>query len=359
MNSLRSTRRPVAGFTLVELLVVIAIIGVLVALLLPAVQAAREAARRMSCANNVKNVALAIHNFHDANKYLPHGIDYGRYGPENFITAPNTKTPVARSKYAEDMNLSGKGWIVDILPQLEQQALYNNLKPGFEDPGTATNNFAAGIGGGRGMGAMQIREFVAQQLPVLTCPSDPSSRARDDQWQWGTAAAGVLVATTSYKGVLGDAKVGMAFGANGLWSKAGDTYWGSEPDCFESINCNGLFWRFSYYDPINFKKVSDGLSNTLMVGEAVVEQDFHSAAYFSDGDWASCNMQLNYFVQATPEEIKNDYWFDVRGFRSLHPGGVHFALADASVQFISEDVDHLVYRAMSTRDGGETAALNN
>ncbi|MAT69096.1 MAG: hypothetical protein CMJ58_06175 [Planctomycetaceae bacterium] len=341
------------GFTLVELLVVIAIIGVLVALLLPAVQAAREAARRMSCANNVKNLALAVQNFHDATKHLPYGIDYGRYGPENEITAPNNRMNVTPSKWAKNDNLTGKGWIVDVLPQLEQQPLYDGMKPGFQYEPNQSKNFSAGGRGGSGMGNITIRQFIAQQIPVLSCPSDPSGGVREDQWHWGNVAT----ATTNYKGVIGDPKIGMTFGANGEWSKSGDDYWGSEPDCFESINCPGLFWRFSYYNPINFKEISDGLSNTFLIGEAVVEQDFHSAAYFSDGDWASCNQQLNYFVLAEPDQIKNDFWFDVRGFRSRHPGGAHFAMADASVQFVGEDIDHLIYRGLSTKAGGEIVSL--
>ncbi len=341
------------AFTLVELLVVIAIIGVLVALLLPAVQAAREAARRMSCANNIKNVALAVHNYHDNQKHLPFSIDYGRYGGEYYAKADNSRTPEPPSVYKRTNNLNGKGWIVDILPQLEQQAMYNGMKLGFDDPSAASMQFFATPTAGRGMGRIEIREHLARQLPVLTCPSDPSSLPRNDLWHW----TGITAAVTSYKGVLGDTKVGASFNAEGLWSKKSEN-WGSEPDCFESLGCNGLFWRFAYYNPISFKNISDGLSNTLMVGEGVVEQDFHSAAYFSDGDWGSCNMQLNYFVQAEPAAIKNDFWYDVRGFRSYHPGGVHFAMADASVQFLSEGIDHATYRALSTKDGGETISLN-
>ena len=83
----------------------------------------------------------------------------------------------------------------------------------------------------------------------------------------------------------------------------------------------------SYYSPIKLKSATDGLSNTILVGESVVEQDFHSAAYFSDGDWAAANMQLNFFVIGEPDQIKNDFWADVRGFRSQHPGGAQFAFA--------------------------------
>ena len=343
-------RQPLpSGFTLVELLVVIAIIGVLVALLLPAVQAAREAARRMSCSNNVKNIGLAIHNFHDAKKHIPFSINYnGSTGREEYRRTTGVEKAAA-SKYVQKNNLNGKGWIVDILPQLEQQAMFNGMKLGFDDPATALMTFIATPTNGRGMGRMQVREYMDDQLPVLTCPSDQSAVPRLTNYHWPS----VLTAVTSYKGVAGDTAMGQVFGAGGLWS---NSQWGSVPDCFETLGCNGFFWKMSYYEPMNFKRVSDGLSNTLMVGEAVAEQDLHGMAYFADGDWASANMQLNFFLVGD-EALVNQRWYDVRGFRSLHPGGVQFAMADASVQFVNEGLDHAVYRALATRDGGEAVSL--
>ncbi len=349
-RNLPRRRKLFSAFTLVELLVVIAIIGVLVALLLPAVQAAREAARRIQCSNNMKNVALAVVNYHDVKRHLPFDINWStNFGGEYYLQADGSKDPASPSKYVSGRNRNGKGWIVDILPQLEQQAMYDGMKLGFDDPSKKIMDFLARANNGSGMGRMDVREFMDNQLSVLTCPSDPSAVPRDDMWWW----TGATVAVTSYKGVAGDTAVGKAFDAGGLWSNED---WGSIPDRFESLGCNGLFWKFGYYDPINFRQISDGLSNTLMIGESVVEQDLHSMAYFSDGDWASCNMQLNYFMPNL-ENVKID-WYDVRGFRSLHPGVVQFAMADASVQVLNEGIDHDIYRALSTRDGGEVAGLD-
>lgn len=348
---------PSKGFTLVELLVVIAIIGVLVALLLPAVQAAREAARRMSCSNNIKNVGLAIHNYESSKKHVPFSIDYGRFGPGEGYYESNQPCVQGRfvraspSKYKANNNLNGKGWIVDILPYLEQPAMYDGMKPGFDDPSADNMMFGAGSTGGRGMGRMEVRPFIEMQLPVLTCPSDPSAAPRDDQWHWPN----ITVATTSYKGNLGDHAVGAAFGWSGPFANCDN---GSIPDRFETLGANGFFWRMSYYEPVAFKSVQDGLSNTLLVGESVVDQDYHSAAYFSDGDWAAANMQLNFFANGDPDQIRNDFWADVRGFRSLHPGGVQFVMGDASVQFLAEGIDHQVYRGLATRDGGEVVSVN-
>ena len=345
---------PQRGFTLVELLVVIAIIGVLVSLLLPAVQAAREAARRMSCVNNMKNVALAVQNHHDVKDHLPYSVDYGLYGGEVYLDG----TEAAKSNLwrgNEKRYFSGKGWIVDILPQLEQQAKYDRIKPFLATSGDRTTFFAK-PNLGKGIGDASLRDITGEQMSILTCPSDPTAIPRDDLWHWKDVFTGV----TSYKGVAGDTAVGgespvggSITGGAGEWD---DEPWGSTPDCFEYLDCNGLFWRFSYYDPINFRRITDGLSNTFLMGEAVTEQDLHAAALFSDGDWASCNQQLNYFVPDV--QLVTDNWYDVRGFRSYHPGGVNFAMVDASIQFVNEDIDHRIYRGLSTKDGGEIASID-
>ena len=106
------------------------------------------------------------------------------------------------------------------------------------------------------------------------------------------------------------------------------------------------------------RRVSDGTSNTFLIGECVPRVDLHSAAFFSDGDWASCYSQLNFFPQDQSIQWLKDNWFEVRGFRSLHPGVVHFAMADASVQSITEGIDHSIYRALSTREGGEVVTID-
>lgn len=302
------------AFTLVELLVVIAIIGILVALLLPAVQAAREAARRSTCVNRLRQLGLAVLNYHDAFQVLPISINAWNNGP--------TPTP----------ERNGKGWILGSLPYLEEQALYDQFKPGFNGD----------MFSGQGIASPIVRDAMKQSLTVLQCPSDASvtdEGLKFEMWQWKD----IEVALTSYKGVLGDTRVG---GSSSIHD-------GREPDCHMTVGCNGLFYRTNYQEPIALKHIIDGTSSTFMVGEDVVRHNYHSAAYYSNGDWCSCGPPLNF----KPEPPIPDQWWNVMGFRSEHPGGAHFCLADGSIHFVGDGIDYALYRALSTRAGDEIAKL--
>ena len=334
------------GFTLVELLVVIAIIGVLVALLLPAVQAAREAARRMSCSNNLKNLGLGVLNYESSKKTLPYSVTMWGFQE----TAPGG--------LMEEKGYSGRGWIVDVMPFIEQQASHDRILAAID--ASSGRDFGVRATRGAGMGHIDIRDIVSQQLALLTCPSDPSSVPSNNQWHW-RHVADLEVATTSYKGVMGD---------NILWTGeegsegAGNTFsaaneFGSLPDCHaNTLGCNGIFWRMAYVDPVKLRTITDGQSNTFMIGESVVSQDHHSAALFADGDWATCSIPLNTFQpEGLDPDVVESNWWTGRSFRSLHPGGAQFVYADGSVHFVFEGVDHQSYRAFATRNGGETATL--
>jgi prepilin-type N-terminal cleavage/methylation domain-containing protein len=252
MNHSFANRR---AFTLVELLVVIAIIGILVALLLPAVQAAREAARRMQCTNHLKQLALAVHNYQDAFRSFPISISPWAEG-----AAPTPQR-------------NGKGWIVSVLPFIEQQAVYDIF---------ATNGFKGDMFSGSGIANPLCKDVMQAKLSFLNCPSDPSGKKISTvMFQW----EGKPVSLTNYKGVIGDTRMGGG----------SSVHQGTMPDCHNTTGCNGTFYRNNYQDGISIDDFKDGTSNTLLIGEDVPEQNSHSTAFYSNGDYASCHAPPNYF----------------------------------------------------------------
>ncbi|MBN2578923.1 MAG: DUF1559 domain-containing protein [Pirellulales bacterium] len=304
------------AFTLVELLVVIAIIGILIALLLPAVQAAREAARRSQCTNNLKQLGLAVNNYVQAHTTFPAGhASWSSPDDPKDVTAPPTYTQ------------TGKGWIVDILPYLERMDLYKRFLK------------AKGYGG---IYKTEVLPALREQTPFLHCPSDTTSlKHSNHQYQF----AGIEVEVTNYKGSIGDPRVGDEWG----YSTSND----GSSDCHVTADCPGFFWRHSYIAKITVKHVRDGLSNTFLIGEDLPEHNYHSTAYYSNGDWASCNVPINYL----PKPPKPEEWYSVMSFRSRHPGGVNFCMADASVHFVADTIDHKLYRALSTKNHCSTKQL--
>ena len=339
------------GFTLVELLVVIAIIGILVALLLPAVQAAREAARRISCSNNLHNIGLACINAHDTTKHLPFSIgqwaeDYDRN--RVWIGPPNGGKMDAANG---GPGYNGKGWVVDILPAMEETALSDAIRTALK---ASTSAFKiTGPAAGFGMGHPSIRTMLAQQPAWLACPSDPSAKPSTDQYYWDFSGQ-VTTATTSYKGCLGDSVI-----TDGNGGPASFPGLGSTPDCHNTADCNGLIWRNTYFKPINFKKITDGTNKTFLIGEDVVDQDYWSAAFFADGSWASCGIPLNHFVYPDTKSFITvpPQWQRTRGFKSRHSGGAQFVMADGSVHFVNESIDSNVYRGLATRNGSEAVSV--
>jgi prepilin-type N-terminal cleavage/methylation domain-containing protein len=347
------------GFTLVELLVAIAIIGILVALLLPAIQAAREAARRMSCSNHLRNIGLACIEVHEAKGHLPTSIsqwdedyEWQETGSSPVWVGPgNGEATAAESNGGPGRN--GKGWMVDILPNMEEQAAYDLILTHYKgdfSPSPAMPN------AGGGMGHLAIRHLMQTQYPWLSCPSDPSAIPSAGQYYWGARpdlAPGqiVLKSTNSYKGVIGDCILCNHDSHIRDCSSTPFVDFASRPDHHDKVSANGLFYRNTYTRPVSFKKATDGTSNTFMVGECVVEQDRHSAAFFADGDWGTCGIPLNYFVIGASENEMRQRWNEMRGFKSLHPGGAQFVMGDASVHFVAETVDHDAYRALATRNG--------
>jgi prepilin-type N-terminal cleavage/methylation domain-containing protein/prepilin-type processing-associated H-X9-DG protein len=322
----RFTTRP-GGFTLVELLVVIAIIGTLVALLMPAVQAAREAARRSSCQNNLKQLAIAIHNSADANRRFPFNGD------------PTTRSGCCANP--SNTNQAYWSWIARVLPYIEQQPLYELARisqnlPLHTDPAVDTVN---------GPG---IRQAIGMELKTVLCPSDGRSLSGPltDRAQF----SGIPLGQTNYKGVAGSnwawgnwtLDVGGIYGSNGLDSG------------------NGIFYRSDVRVKSTFALVTDGTSNTFMIGEDIPSANIHCAWPYSNTATGTCAIPLNTGLprpQTTPINTTPGNWPNVYSFRSRHPGGGQFAMVDGSVQFVAQTIDLNVYRAIATIDGGEVAAL--
>jgi prepilin-type N-terminal cleavage/methylation domain-containing protein/prepilin-type processing-associated H-X9-DG protein len=319
-------RKRAYGFTLVELLVVIAIIGILVALLLPAVQAAREAARRMSCTNNLKQLALACHNYADT------------YGPESF--PPNggkynvNAAGVPTGGWGANWHKS-QSWMTRVLPFIEMQPLYDKVIPGASIRNNALN-----------------RQVASTPIVAFLCPSDGSN---EKGVMSGRANLGGRWGVNNYKGVAG---------GNWAW---GDHRWASSFGGKWVNNRNGLdrgdgiFCRNWDGQPKNFTRmpqITDGLSNTFMIGEAIPAWSTHSWWWHLNGSTATCGVPLNYwnprFGQANERNRVNRRgdWPRNYSFFSRHPGGGQFALGDGSVQFISDTIDYTVYRRAATFDDG-------
>jgi prepilin-type N-terminal cleavage/methylation domain-containing protein len=318
------------AFTIVEMLVVITIIGMLIGLLLPAIGAARERARGSQCKNNLKQISTAIKSY----------------------MAVQTMLPISVSPWAEGQNpypeRSGKGWITGILSNLEFNLSLNKDL-------VSQGDFHSG-GGLRDPNQKNL-DAIGFHIPQLSCPSDGGTAAYIPYPGQGFHPEFPMIraATTNYKGVSGDHQLSYN---GGTLAPSPSIFLGTTPDMTASNPCNGLFWRNSYQFPKRFERFSDGTSNTFMVGEDLPIYNSNSVWCFADGDWASCNIPLNY----KPEPPTPTDWVNVMSFRSNHQGGAHFAFADEQVRFINEDIYMRVYRALSTRDNhkveGPTPNLN-
>jgi prepilin-type N-terminal cleavage/methylation domain-containing protein len=291
------------GFTLVELLVVIAIIGLLVALLLPAVQAAREAARATQCKNHLKQLGIALHQYHDLIGRLPPGWLGNR--PEG--------TP-------------GWGWTPGLLPYLEQANLSENAIHRHLPIAHTTNQ--------------QARETP---LAVLFCASDPQPRVvtifggddHDDEEADNDHVAPrnieegsplLRIARTNYVGVFGVSEIEDLPAAG-----------------------EGVFY---FQSRIRFAEITDGLSNTVIVGER--------SARLGNSVWAGVVPGANSAmarVVGIADHPPNDPGHHFDDFASHHPGGVQFLLADGSVQRINNQIEMAVYQALCTRAGGESKVV--
>ena len=300
------------AFTLIELLVVIAIIAVLIGLLLPAVQKVREAAARSTCQNNLKQIALAVHGYHDQNGRIP------------FNASPNT--------YGYDDNGKSWSWLSAILPNIEQGALYTTGGLGA-NPQPTFNSVAA-------VHAAVVKTYV--------CPSDPSSGVVLRDRANGSSSNGC--GPTNYKGVAGS---NWKYSTVAAFNNNGPSGNGDGLDAGD-----GMFYRSDDARKLTITGIIDGTSNTLMVGEDLTDRNVHSGWPRSNYATGTCAIPLNTSILgSTPSYDKGD-WPQVYSFRSQHTGGGNFAMADGGVRFVRSSIDLGQYRAASTIRGGEVSNLD-
>jgi prepilin-type N-terminal cleavage/methylation domain-containing protein len=298
-----------AAFTLVELLVVIAIIGILVALLLPAVQAAREAGRRSSCSNNLKQLGIGTHNYHDVLKVLPPG-------QLNLLGSGSTPNGFVR-----------QCWMQQLLPYIEQKPLYDVIQAG------QAANYTCHING------------VQNRIDTLSCPSD------------GKAGKNITAGSTSStpnpaQGFHGNY---VACATSGLFGDTGQGNIGTV--------MTGMFYCYSR---TKLSSCVDGTSNTLFFSEIVLVEDTgaHDLRGRYHNTWEGNTLFSCAYTPNTTVGDRSSYCIAapqapcqtlgttglVQSARSYHPGGVQVGLGDGSVRFISNTITPVVWQAAATRE---------
>lgn len=325
--------RKMSGFTLIELLVVIAIIGVLVSLLLPAVQAAREHARRFRCSNNLKQIGTALHGYHSQFKTFP--INYG--------VAPRRGVPDSLRNSSK-----GKSWLIGLLPFIEEQRLHDTVR--FDQALSHINNTT-------------VAKTV---IPLYLCPTDRDEPMRDDR-----ALAGRW-AVTNYNAVCGSNWELASFPEfEGLYKddedndeplvprKFGYGRYKNREDGLDRGNgfiCRGA--QFPYEEPVTaIRDITDGTSNVLAIGEVVPRYCEKVWWYWFDGAVATAIMPINYRPDDDDPQLGD--WERTYGFHSRHGAGANFCLADGSVRWVDESINLLVYHHLAQISSGVYATFDS
>jgi len=335
------------AFTLIELLVVIAIIAILIALLVPAVQKVRESAARLQCQNNLKQIGLAVHNYHDVKKALP---------PSQLWLYPDFP------KYSLDQK--SWSWMFFILPYVEQASLYNQVNPQVD-------------------AQVDKPDVIKTPVPVYMCPSDPGSgnpvvfvdwlnntSTHHDPARFNQPPSALNsrtsfsrlqnksypVAFTSYRGCWG-----QNWFATTTWKNmaVGGGYVGDPVNGYNGCSCgDGIHFAqnntqgLSVNRSVKLTDITDGTSNTFYAGETRIADNIQTMWASTDDAGASC-----VFDPGDINPQTGGQWDTVGGtafrFSSAHMNGINFVYADGSVRFVSTGISRTTWRALATYNGGE------
>ncbi len=325
--------RPIAfrrAFTLVELLVVIAIIGVLVALLLPAVQSARESARRTQCSNNSRQIGIALHMYHDTHQRVPPGgIWY-----TNAVADPN-------------FQLNRGSLLLHLLAYVEQGSLYQQIDfskpPEYQLLRGSTTDYIAGV-----------------LIKSYKCPSDFTPKMNANTID---GVSGGKLASFSYAGSKGPTRTGD----NAAGSCPERAVWDRYNLSTNDQDPAGPFTRLGRIYTARLAEVTDGLSNTIFVGEVRGDCAIPITRGWVHGSntngMISTIYPMNYDT-CTKDLSKGpcqwwDNWSTEFGFKSLHPGGVNFTFGDGSMRFLNQNIDHWTYQYLGGKSEGQAISAPN
>ncbi len=314
------------AFTLVELLVVIAIIGILIGMLLPAVQQVREAARRIECANNTRQIGLALLNYESAHQVFPPG----------WTTTMSTTASHTDAHSANMLGEPGWGWSAFILPQMEQQSVHEQI------------NLAVAID------AHHHEEIIKTVIPFYICPSDPEAELVNlDVHVEDEHDHHVEDEHDHHDGQLRNSfhDPEPEHDHNERWVGRSNYSgcFGSTTIQHNPFDGNGAFFANS---KLKLGEFTDGLSNTVVVGERTNELATVSwVGFVPEVDEPGARV-----LGAALHEPNCDERH-ASSFRSYHPGGINVVLGDGSAHFVSSNIDETLFRALATRRGGEVVSI--
>jgi prepilin-type N-terminal cleavage/methylation domain-containing protein/prepilin-type processing-associated H-X9-DG protein len=327
----RTRRRARSAFSLIELLVVIAILAVLLGLLLPAVQKVREAANRATCQNNLKQIGLALHNYHDSNQRFPMGVING-----------SRTTPLVAPRLT---------YLFPLYPALEQENVFKKYNPNSTGTDDGYGNFLSWCSSPN---SIYADGPTAAVVPTFLCPSDGLGGLTSTHY-FDNGAKGGIFNHSNYLGFFGDRNLGAAFPDGGTPNK-------------RSV--------FGVNYGARLSDIRDGTSNTMAMGEYLTGlPEAEASRDFRGTHWIDFPGMSQIYTQSTPNSSAPDLIFPTEWCynrpdrnlpcagsslyeatatsRSRHPGGVQVLYADGSVHFINQTIDLSVWRALGTIDSGE------